>query len=175
MEALDSAVYKNIWLFSLLLNQILKRVQIQFGRMSSRLIRKTRAEAETSNKKQFRAFKLVTNSPIFMYSNFLWFCHLSCIIALSNLQRNRLFTLHLHCRKGIARPQSKFPHTCVCERFIYSQDRSTYFPAAEYADRSWEYINRSQTRELACMWVRICKAILLPASWNYCIFCKIVK
>ncbi len=26
---------------------------------------------------------------------------------------------------GIARPQ--FPHSCVCERFIYSQDRSTYF------------------------------------------------
>ncbi len=24
---------------------------------------------------------------------------------------------------------------CVCERFIYSQDRSTYFPAAEYVGR----------------------------------------
>jgi hypothetical protein len=32
---------------------------------------------------------------------------------------------------GIAQPQSQFPHSCVCERFIYSQDRSTYFPAAE--------------------------------------------
>jgi hypothetical protein len=30
---------------------------------------------------------------------------------------------------GIARPQSQF--LCVCERFIYSQDWSTYFPAAE--------------------------------------------
>ncbi len=28
---------------------------------------------------------------------------------------------------GIARPQSQFPHSCVCERFVYSQDRSTYF------------------------------------------------
>ncbi len=28
---------------------------------------------------------------------------------------------------GIAWPQPKFPHSCVCERFIYSQDRSTYF------------------------------------------------
>jgi hypothetical protein len=37
----------------------------------------------------------------------------------------------------------KFPHLCVCERFIYSHDRSTYFPAAEYADRLWEYINRT--------------------------------
>jgi hypothetical protein len=32
---------------------------------------------------------------------------------------------------GIARPQSQFPHSCVCERFIHSQDRSTYFPAVE--------------------------------------------
>ncbi len=28
---------------------------------------------------------------------------------------------------GIARPQPQFPHSCVCERFICSQDRSTYF------------------------------------------------
>jgi hypothetical protein len=28
---------------------------------------------------------------------------------------------------GIARPQPQFPHSCVFERFIYSQDQSTYF------------------------------------------------
>ncbi len=28
---------------------------------------------------------------------------------------------------GIARPQTQFPHSCVFERFIYSQDQSTYF------------------------------------------------
>ncbi len=28
-------------------------------------------------------------------------------------------------RKGTVRPQSQFPHSCVCERFIYFQDRST--------------------------------------------------
>jgi hypothetical protein len=48
---------------------------------------------------------------------------------------------------GIARPQSQFPHSCVCERFIYSQDQSTYFPAAELADQSWKYINLSQMYE----------------------------
>ncbi len=32
---------------------------------------------------------------------------------------------------GIVRPQSQFPHSCVVEPFIYSQDRSTYFTAAE--------------------------------------------
>ncbi len=31
-------------------------------------------------------------------------------------------------------------HSCNCERFIYSQDRSSYFAAAKYADWCWEYI-----------------------------------
>jgi hypothetical protein len=49
---------------------------------------------------------------------------------------------------GIARPQSQFPHfSCVCEHIIYSQDQSTYFPAAEKADRPWEYIKRSHTHK----------------------------
>ncbi len=56
----------------------------------------------------------------------------------STLQRNFL---------GIARPQSQFLHSCICQRFIYSQDLSTYFPAAELADRSWKYINLSQIYE----------------------------
>ncbi len=30
---------------------------------------------------------------------------------------------------------------CLCERFIYSHDRSAYFAAEKYVDRSWEYIN----------------------------------
>ncbi len=40
---------------------------------------------------------------------------------------------------GIARPQSQFSHSCVCERFIQSQISVQIFPAAESADRSWEY------------------------------------
>ncbi len=51
---------------------------------------------------------------------------LSCLaIHLSTLQRKS----HLCTpRKWISRPpQSPFPHSCVCERFIYSQDRYTYF------------------------------------------------
>ncbi len=50
-------------------------------------------------------------------------------------------------RKGIARPRSQFPHSCVCERSIYSHVGSTYFPAAELADSSWEYINHLQKHE----------------------------
>ncbi len=31
--------------------------------------------------------------------------------------------------KGIARPQSQFPHSCACERFIYSHNRSAFSDA----------------------------------------------
>ncbi len=42
----------------------------------------------------------------------------------ATLQRQfRLYITFL----GIARPQHQFPHSCVCERLIYSQDRSIYF------------------------------------------------
>jgi hypothetical protein len=47
-------------------------------------------------------------------------------------------------RKVMSRPQSQISHSFVCEQTLYSHDRSTYFPAAEKADLSWEYINRSQ-------------------------------
>jgi recombinational DNA repair protein (RecF pathway) len=36
-------------------------------------------------------------------------------------------------------------HSCVCEQFIYSQDRSTYFLAAKSADRLWNTIRKSLT------------------------------
>jgi hypothetical protein len=64
---------------------------------------------------------------------------------------NRLL-IQLHCkednlcipRNQTARPCSHFPYSDICERFINSQDRYTYFAAAKLADRLWEYINRSQ-------------------------------
>ncbi len=46
-------------------------------------------------------------------------------------------------RKESVHPQSQSPHSCLCEQFIYSH----LFPAAEKADRPWEYINRSQKHE----------------------------
>jgi hypothetical protein len=45
------------------------------------------------------------------------------------------------------RPHSQFLHSCICERFTYSQDRSAYLTAAKKADRSWEYINCSQIHQ----------------------------
>jgi hypothetical protein len=38
-------------------------------------------------------------------------------------------------------------HSCVRERFIFSQDRSVYSAAGKYVDLSWKYINLSQTHE----------------------------
>ncbi len=35
----------------------------------------------------------------------------------------------------------------ICERFIQFQDRSAFSAAGKYVDRSWEYVNRSQTHE----------------------------
>jgi hypothetical protein len=46
---------------------------------------------------------------------------------------------------GIARPQSQ--HSCVCERFVYFQDRSTYWLQQNIWDRSWKNINLSQIYE----------------------------
>ncbi len=42
---------------------------------------------------------------------------------------------------------SQFLHSYICDRFIYIQDRSAYSAARKYVDRSWEYINPSQTHE----------------------------
>jgi hypothetical protein len=37
--------------------------------------------------------------------------------------------------------------SCICERFIYSLDRSAYSATGKYVDRSWEQINLSQVHE----------------------------
>jgi hypothetical protein len=50
-------------------------------------------------------------------------------------------------RKGIARPQSQFLHSCVCERFIYSHHRYAYSALGKYVDRSWKWTYRLHTHE----------------------------
>jgi hypothetical protein len=52
-----------------------------------------------------------------------------------------------YSQKRNCAPQSQFLHSCVCELFIYSHDRSAYSAAGKYVDRSWVYINRLQTHE----------------------------
>ncbi len=51
-------------------------------------------------------------------------------------------------RKGISGSQSQFPHSCMCLWAIYIFPRSVcLFCRRKYVDRSWNYINRSQTHE----------------------------
>ncbi len=52
-------------------------------------------------------------------------------------------------RKGIARPQSQFPpsNESVSDLYMYYHRRSPFFCCRKYVNRSWEYINRSQTHE----------------------------
>jgi hypothetical protein len=56
-------------------------------------------------------------------------------------------SIYVFIEKELRGLSPKFLHSCVCERFIYSQDRSTYFSAAEYADRPRDYLNRTQKYE----------------------------
>jgi hypothetical protein len=89
-------------------------------------------------------------------------------------------------RKGLARPQFQFLHSCVCERFMYSHDWSAYSAAGKYMDRSWEYINRSQTHECRnCDWVRAISFLGIhkwdfrcsigPVIWNLLADRKLVR
>jgi hypothetical protein len=41
-------------------------------------------------------------------------------------------------RKEIAWPQSQYPHSSECERFMYSHNQSAYSVAGKYVDRCWE-------------------------------------
>jgi hypothetical protein len=63
-------------------------------------------------------------------------------------------TQYLKCetnipRKEIARPQSQFPQSCVCDRSIYYHNRSAYSTAGKHVDWSWEYI---KSRTDTWMW-----------------------
>ncbi len=65
-------------------------------------------------------------------------------------RRNTKNLKQIFPEKGTARPQYQFPHSCVCEWFIYSHNQSACSAAGEYVDWSWEYweyTNRSQTCE----------------------------
>ncbi len=39
-------------------------------------------------------------------------------------------------------------HVSVCDRFIYSHDRSAYSAAGKYMDRSWEIAHRQMNMEV---------------------------
>ncbi len=82
----------------------------------------------------------------YMFTISLWFC--SLVFSYSYTAKNQYQKFETNIpRKGIAWSQSQFLHSCVYKRFIYSHDRSAYICCRKYVDRSWEYINLSQTHE----------------------------
>jgi hypothetical protein len=81
---------------------------------------------------------------------------------------------------GIARLQSQFPHSCVCERFIYSQDQSTYFlQLNRQIDHGTICINRSQTHDCGNWDCGLAIPFLgiFVSSFRYCFLavCKLSK
>jgi hypothetical protein len=90
-------------------------------------------------------------------------------VRLQHIQRFTSYALQRYLdfcipRKGIARPQSPFPHSFVCERSIYSHVRPTYFPE--------KYITRSQKHE--CRNWDCSRAVpfleMFVSNFRYCVF-----
>ncbi len=75
--------------------------------------------------------------------NFIWAHYSPCTAK----NQCRKFEKNIP-RKRIARPQSQFPHSpvSVSDLYIFPLSLRLFF-CRKYEDRSWEYINRSQTHE----------------------------
>ncbi len=64
-------------------------------------------------------------------------------------------------RTGIARHQAQFPHSCVCDRFILSQNRSTYVVSC----RRILGIYKSLTNECAILFL-----VIFFSNFRSCVF-----
>ncbi len=59
------------------------------------------------------------------------------------------------------------------EIYIYFQERSVYFAAAKYVDRSWEYINLSQTHECGNLGLRPRNPRKGIHTWDFSLQCRV--
>ncbi len=97
-----------------------------------------------------------------------------------------LVQISMHCTENTIYkfPEKELPglssnfhvHVSVSDVYIPT-GRFTYFPAAEYADRSWEYINSKQKHE--CRNSDCGRAIpflgIYVSNFRYCIFAVVLK
>jgi hypothetical protein len=61
---------------------------------------------------------------------------------------NRKFETNIPRNENYASSVPIPTHSCYCERFICSHDRSAYSATRKEVDTSWEYINRSQIHDI---------------------------
>ncbi len=112
---------------------------------------------------------------------------LSIYFSLGANCKHRRLTLQRKCYLcilflGIVRPQSQFPHSRVCEKFIYSQDRFTYLQqqnrqndcgnilqirnrsVSVSADESWRVGVRIKVR----LWLCMCDSVhyIRQSTWT---------
>jgi hypothetical protein len=79
-------------------------------------------------------FSLYFKTIIFRFSAGSQQAFSATIYQNSEIQLRLFYTAKTKCRKfetniprkGISGPQSQFPHSCVCERIIYSHDGSVF-------------------------------------------------
>ncbi len=69
-----------------------------------------------------------------------------CLVSIYVFPEMKLWSL-LFSKTELLCSASRFLYWYICERFIDFQDQSAYSAARKYVDRSWEYINHSQTHE----------------------------
>ncbi len=72
----------------------------------------------------------------------------------------------------IARPQSQFPHSCVCERFIYYQYRFTYFSVAVAV--FWPFVEIYKSFTDIWMWklgLRPCNSFSGNTCFEFSVLC----
>jgi hypothetical protein len=83
-------------------------------------------------------------------------------------------------RKVIARPQSQFPHSCICKRFIYSHNRSACSAAGNMGNDPWniQITHRHMNLEIRTEAAQFSEkeyinGIFLAVCLHFCIKCHL--
>ncbi len=108
----------------------------------------------------FAIFSKIAETEFLHFLYPYWFLNnIGNLFTQRTLQRKSHFYIPF---LGIVRPQSKFPHSWVCERFIYAQDRSTYFPQQN------RQIDRGIYKSLTDTWMyKIMTVAVQFLFWEY--------
>jgi hypothetical protein len=70
-----------------------------------------------------------------------------CLVPIYVFSEMKLCSLLISKQNYNVLSPNSYTHISVRDSYTYFQERSVYFAANKYVDRSWEYINRSQAHE----------------------------